>query len=128
MSVDFTGMDFGDYRYQGPTNADFLQNLGQGVQIGNPFFDGANKPADDVADETSKTPAAPVKTAQDLYYEGLAAEKRESAKSFLRNLLTQYGLGSLASAVDSIGQDTTSEEGIAERRRKSQDYSTRLMG
>ena len=128
MSVDFTGMDFGDYRYQGPTNADFLQNLGQGVQIGNPFFDGANKPADDVADETSKTPAAPVKTAQDLYYEGLAAEKRESAKSFLRNLLTQYGLGSLASAVDSIVQDTTSEEGIAERRRKSQDYSTRLMG
>jgi hypothetical protein len=73
-------------------------------------------------------PPAGVRSAQDAYYDGLAAEKRESAKSFLRNLLTQYGLGSLASAVDSIVQDTTSEEVIAERLRNTQEYKTRFKG
>ena len=100
MSIDFTGMDFGDYRYQGPTNADFLQNIGQGTQVGNPIYNGEQGSGSGSGGENTDT-AAPTKTAQDLYYEGLAAQNRESAKSFLRNLLTQYGLGSLASAVDS---------------------------
>ena len=39
MNFDFNNMDFGDWRYEGPTDADFLQNIGQGVQVGNPFFD-----------------------------------------------------------------------------------------
>ena len=30
MSVDYSAMDFGDYRYEGPTDPNFLQNIGQG--------------------------------------------------------------------------------------------------
>ena len=82
--------------------------------------------------ESTTTPevaqTAPEKTAEQLYYEGLASERRESAKGFLRNLLTQYGLGSLADSVDSIVQDTTSEEVIAERLRQTEAYKTRFKG
>ena len=125
MSIDFTGMDFGDYRYQGPTNADFLQNIGQGTQVGNPIYNGEQNSGS--SGENTDT-AAPTKTAQDLYYEGLAEQNRESAKSFLRNLLTQYGLGSLAGAVDSIVQNNTSEEVIAERLRNTEEYKKRFKG
>jgi len=125
MSVDYSAMDFGNYRYQGPTNADFLQTVGQGVQVGNPFFDGTT-PTGGTPD--SSTPAAKTKTAEELYYEGLATQNRESAKSFLRNLLTQYGLGSLAGAVDNIVQDTTSEEVMLERLRNTEEYKTRFKG
>ena len=125
MSVDYSAMDFGNYRYQGPTNADFLQTVGQGVQVGNPFFDGTT-PTGGTPD--SSTPAAKTKTAEELYYEGLATQSRESAKSFLRNLLTQYGLGSLAGAVDNIVQDTTSEEVMLERLRNTEEYKTRFKG
>ena len=125
MSVDYSAMDFGNYRYQGPTNADFLQTVGQGVQVGNPFFDGTT-PTGGTPD--SNIPAAKTKTAEELYYEGLATQNRESAKSFLRNLLTQYGLGSLAGAVDNIVQDTTSEEVMLERLRNTEEYKTRFKG
>ena len=128
MSMDFTGMDFGNYRYQGPTNADFLQNLGQGVQVGNPFFDGTTPAGDGQGAATPETPAVKTKTPEELYYEGLAAQNRESARSFLRNLLTQYGLGSLAGAVDGIVQDTTSEEVMLERLRNTEEYKTRFKG
>jgi len=30
MSMDFSNMDFGDWKYKGPSNADFIQNIGQG--------------------------------------------------------------------------------------------------
>ena len=85
-------------------------------------------PETPVIPETPETPIAPTKTPEELYYEGLATERRESAKSFLRNLLTQYGLGSLADSVESIVQDTTSEEVIAERLRQTDAYKTRFKG
>jgi hypothetical protein len=118
-------MDFGDYRYQGPTDANFFQNLGAGVQV-----EGSARPA--------ATPT-PTESAEDRYFrlrgESDAAERvalqqsqRESAKSFLRNLLSQYGLGSLADSVDSIVQENTSEEVIAERLRQTDAYKTRFKG
>jgi hypothetical protein len=125
VSIDYSAMDFGDYRYQGPTDANFLQNLGAGVQV-----EGSARPA--------ATPT-PTESAEDRYYrlrgESDAAERvalqqsqRESAKSFLRNLLSHYGLGSLADSVDSIVKETTSEEVIAERLRQTEAYKTRFKG
>lgn len=125
MSIDYSAMDFGDYRYQGPTDANFLQNLGAGVRV-----EGSAKPAGT---------GAPTESAEDRYFrlrgEADAAERvalqqsqRESAKSFLRNLLSQYGLGSLADSVDSIVKETTSEEVIAERLRQTEAYKTRFKG
>ena len=81
----------------------------------------------------------PAESAEDKYYserskadaaERLALQQaqRESAKSFLRNLLSQYGLGSLADSVDSIVKENTSEEVIAERLRQTDAYKTRFKG
>lgn len=83
-----------------------------------------NKPAG----AATETPAGKTKTAEELYYEGLATQNRESAKSFLRNMLTQYGLGSLAGDIDSIVQETTSEAVIMERLRNTESYKTRFKG
>lgn len=134
MSIDYSAMDFGDYRYEGPTNADFLQNIGSGVQVGNPLI-----PSGQGAVAPAGGDGTPAESAEDRYYrlrgESDAAERtalregqRESAKSFLRNLLSQYGLGSLADSVDSIVQETTSEEVIAERLRQTDAYKTRFKG
>jgi hypothetical protein len=125
VSIDYSAMDFGDYRYSGPTDPNFLQNLGAGVQV-----EGSARPADT---------GTPGESAEDRYFrlrgEADAAERvalqqsqRESAKSFLRNLLSQYGLGSLADSVDSIVQENTSEEVIAERLRQTDAYKTRFKG
>ncbi len=127
MSIDYSAMDFGDYRYEGPTDANFLQNLGAGVQV-----EGSARPA------ATPTPT-PTESAEDRYYRlrgeadaaelaSLRTQQRESAKSFLRNLLSQYGLGSLADSVDSIVQENTSEEVIAERLRQTDAYKTRFKG
>ena len=43
------------------------------------------------------TPTGP--SAQDLYYQNLERQAREGARAFLRGLLEQYGLGSLAGRV-----------------------------
>ena len=60
-----------------------------------------------------------------------AAERvtaREGARSFLRGLLEQYGLGSLAGEVDRLVGETTNELVIAERLRQTQQYRDRFRG
>jgi hypothetical protein len=59
---------------------------------------------------------------------GPTQEERESARAYLRNLLSQYGLGSLADSVDSIIQDNMDENVIAERLRGTEAYKTRFKG
>ena len=56
------------------------------------------------------------------------AQAREGAKSFLRGLLEQYGLGSLAGEVDRLVGETTNEIVIAERLRQTQQYRDRFKG
>jgi hypothetical protein len=136
MSMDFTGMDFGNYRYEGPTDPNFLQNIGQGgPDVIQGYGAGVNK-------ETGKwnPPAGPTETeaekAQREYYEGLEQDRiasnkanRESASSFLRGILSQYGMGSLAGNVEDLVKNWgTNTEVIAEKLRQTDAYKTRFKG
>ena len=75
-------------------------------------------------------------TEQDRYYRNLAAQDaerdrqaREGAKAFLRNILSQFGLGELAGNVESlIGEWGANTEVIAERLRQTEQYRERFKG
>ena len=58
----------------------------------------------------------------------LAKRQRETATAFLRNMLAPFGLNILASEIDTIIKDTTSEEVIIERLRGSESYKQRFKG
>ena len=85
------------------------------------------------------TPPPPVESAADrarrLYYENLETERVNqrneevrSAKAFLRSILEQYNLGSLADSIESIVGETTNRDVIAERLRQTEAYKTRFKG
>lgn len=84
------------------------------------------------------TPAAETdaERAQRVYYEGLEADRlasnranREAASSFLRGILTQYGLGSLAGSIESLVNDWgTNTEVIAEKLKQTEPYKQRFKG
>jgi hypothetical protein len=84
--------------------------------------------------ETAAETAAEV--AQRLYYEGLETDRkernrqeREGAKSFLNNILTQYGLGSLAGNIESLINDWgPNTEVIAEKLKQTEPYKVRFKG
>ena len=75
-------------------------------------------------------------SAEDLYWQGRAAaeaaereQAREGAKAFLRNMLSQFGLGELAGNVESlIGEWGANTEVIAERLRQTEQYRERFKG
>jgi hypothetical protein len=58
----------------------------------------------------------------------LARKQRETATAFLRNMLAPFGLNILASEIDTIIKDTTSEEVMIERLRGSESYKQRFKG
>ena len=78
----------------------------------------------------------PAKTAEDIYYEGLEQDRlasnranREAASSFLRGILSQYGMGSLAGNIEGLVNDWgTNTEVIAEKLRQTDAYKTRFKG
>lgn len=68
-------------------------------------------------------------TAQNLYFDNLNAQSREGASTFLRGILSQYGLGSLASSVDSLVTQWGNNTGvIAEKLKETDPYKTRFKG
>jgi hypothetical protein len=86
------------------------------------------------------TASPPPESEQDRYYrergareaaerEAQQRRERETASSFLRGILEQYGMGSLAGQVESLinswGNNTAV---IAERLRQTQEYKTRFKG
>jgi hypothetical protein len=59
----------------------------------------------------------------------MQTQQRATASSFLRGILEQYGMGSLAGQVESlIGEWGTNTAVIAENLRKTQEYRTRFKG
>ena len=85
--------------------------------------------------EVSDANRRDISTAEEDYWRqrtaAEAAERataREGARSFLRSLLEQYGLGSLAGEVDRLVGETTNELVIAERLRQTQEYRNRFKG
>lgn len=122
MSVDYSAMDFGNYRYEGGVT-DFNQ-IGIGAQVDNPLNQTTTTQRQPSGGAVATTPVDYEK----MRYDREVTQARESARSFLRNMLTQYGLGSLAGDVDSIVQDTTSEAVMMERLRNTESYKTRFKG
>ena len=88
----------------------------------------------------AQPPPPPTETdaerAQRLYYEGLEQDRiaanranREAASSFLRGILAQYGMGSLAGSVEGLINDWgTNTQVIAEKLRQTGEYKTRFKG
>ena len=74
------------------------------------------------------TPVDTGPTAQDLYYQNLQEQQRQGARAFLRGLLEQYGLGSLAGRINELVGETTNELVIAQRLRETQEYKDRFKG
>ena len=60
--------------------------------------------------------------------EALRAEQRQTAASFLNNMLAQYGMSVLAGELDTIIKDTTSPEVMVERLRNTESYKQRFKG
>lgn len=73
--------------------------------------------------------AAPDNSAQQAYYDSLNRENRSSAVAFLQNMLSTYGMSSLAGSVESLinewGNNTSV---IANKIRETSDYKTRFKG
>ena len=149
MSIDYSNMDFGDWKFEGlnPTNDPAVDDFWMGVRALGPNFDLAKETA--ARDERlnagkqppgSTQPPPPTETAaekaQREYYEGLeqdriAANKanREAASSFLRGILAQYNMGSLVSSVESLINDWgANTEVIAEKLRQTGPYKQRFKG
>ena len=84
-------------------------------------------------------PAAVVESAADKarreYYESLAAdriaqqkEQKTSARGFLKTLLTQYNMQSLAGQIEGFINQSTNEDFLAEKLRETAEYKSRFKG
>lgn len=77
-------------------------------------------------------PAAVVQSAgdraQENYYNNLREEQKTSARAFLNTLLTQYNMQSLAGQIESLIQQSTNQDFLAEKVRETAEYKTRFKG
>ncbi len=71
-------------------------------------------------------------SAEDTYYANKAAEdkleRQTSAREYLRTLLTQYNMGSLAGQIETLIQESTNQDFLAEKVRQTNEYKTRFKG
>jgi hypothetical protein len=87
-------------------------------------------------DNTTSPTETEAEKAQRIYYEGLEADRiatnkanREAASSFLRGILSQYNMGSLAGNIEGLVNEWgTNTEVIAEKLRQTDAYKTRFKG
>ena len=68
------------------------------------------------------------KTADDAAAAAKKLSEQRSAKAFLRTLLTQYNMGSLAGQIEAMVQDSTNQDYLAEKIRQTNEYKTRFKG
>ena len=73
-----------------------------------------------------------VKSGEDIYYENKAAsellEKQTSARSYLKTLLTQYNMQSLAGQIEGLILQSTNQDFLAEKVRETNEYKARFKG
>ena len=68
------------------------------------------------------------KTADDAAAAAKKLSEQRSAKAFLRTLLTQYNMGSLAGQIEAMVQDSTNQDYLAEKVRETNEYKARFKG
>lgn len=92
-----------------------------------------------VGRDPNSPPVKAVDSAEDIFFRNeetraVAAAKAEklskqrSAKTFLRTLLTQYNMGSLAGQIETMVQDSTNQDYLAEKVRQTNEYKARFKG
>ena len=109
------------------TTPEFGQEMQRIAQTATPGW----QPGGFVTPQTTETTQQ--KSGQDLYYEWLQGEQqrqaRATATSFLSDILTQYGLGSLAGQIEGLINEWGTNTGvIAEKLRQTNEYKTRFKG
>ena len=71
-------------------------------------------------------------SAEETYYANKAAddkaEKQTSAREYLRTLLSQYNMGSLAGQIEALIQESTNQDFLAEKVRQTSEYKARFKG
>lgn len=137
MSVDFTGMDFGDYRYEGPTDANFLQNIGQGgpdvIQGYGLGIDAAtgqfNRPQGGGGTDTEFDPATTM-TAYEKWLtqqqDAQETKRQQNATAVMKELLTNYGLTALYDRVVGFIKEGYDPEAISVLIRTTPEYKQRF--
>ena len=77
-------------------------------------------------------PPAKIKSGEDIYYENKAAseklERETSARQYLKTLLTQYNMGSLAGQIEGLILQSTNQDFLAEKVRETNEYKARFKG
>lgn len=128
MSVDYSQIDFGGYVYEGPTDANFLQNIGS-VPSGDPAIDGGKDTVVDTYNydtdpetmrmrEQQKYDTA-VRNAQD-------AQRSQNAIATMKALLQDYGLNSLYERVVGFVKEGYDPEAISVLIRTTPEYKQRF--
>jgi hypothetical protein len=127
MSIDFSQMDFGGYRYEGPQNADFLQNIGS-VPSGDPAIDAGDSTGDTYNFDTD--PETLRMREQQNYETGVrnAQETRrtQNATATMKALLQEYGLNSLYDRVVGFIKEGYDPEAISVLIRTTPEYKQRF--
>ena len=105
----------------------------------NPYFSSFRPPENLIGTVGPDPTVEKVDSAEDIFFRNeearavaaAAAKKlseQRSAKAFLRTLLTQYNMGSLAGQIEAMVQDSTNQDYLAEKVRQTNEYKTRFKG
>jgi hypothetical protein len=126
MSIDFSQMDFGDYRYTGPTNADFLQNIGS---IPNNI--GTVEEDTDTDTYNYDTDPETMRMREQQAFESRAvaaqeAKRQQNAIATMKSLLTDYGLTALYDRVVGFIKDGYDDSAVMVLIRTTPEYKQRF--
>ena len=134
MSVDYSAMDFGDYRYEGPTDPNFLQNIGIGVDV--PPLGTSETPYNYNADPETmrlRESIAADKAANQARIDAESAlvnkaetDRQKNAIAQAKELADTYGLTSLYNIMVGYIQDGYNMEAIASLIKNTTEYKQRF--
>jgi hypothetical protein len=128
MSIDYGAMDFGGYRYEGPSDANFIQNIGS-VPSGDPVIDSGNNTGTDTynydTDPETMRMREQLKQERDIIA-GQETRRQDNAIATMRSLLQDYGLNSLYDRVVGFVRDGYDPDAISVLIRTTPEYKQRF--
>lgn len=126
MSIDFSAMDFGDYRYEGPTNADFLTTLGTAREN----TDGGGTGVVEDAYNYDTDPDTMRMREQQRYETSVRnaeeSRRQQSAIATMKGLLESYGLNALYDRVVGFIKEGYDPDAISILIRTTPEYKQRF--
>ena len=126
MSIDFSQMDFGDYRYEGPTNADFLQNIGS---VPNNIGTVTEEDTTETYNYDTDPETRRMREQQAFESRVIAAQeaqRQQNAIATMKSLLTDYVLTALYDRVVGFIKDGYDPDAISVLIRTTPEYKQRF--